>query len=198
MYNGVISFIQSIASKPNVWFVTNQQLLQWIKNPVKASELGNQPYMQCTKPVIPKEICNGLDDDHNGTIDDGLINSCNFNATVMNTCFNCPSSAPTLTNPTPATSAQNGTAGFRYPNPETCDTTWWDPIGNACLCTSADCQVKSIAVNRTSSSTSPNGSNSTTANGNSSTKGSDASRLVRNIASTAVAAAVLAGLQQFI
>lgn len=74
MYNGVIEFIQSISQQPNVWFVTNQQLLQYMKNPVKASELGAQDYMQCKQPVIPKEICNGLDDDHNGSIDDGLVN----------------------------------------------------------------------------------------------------------------------------
>lgn len=74
MYDSVIEFIQSIAQQPNVWFVTNQQLLQYMKNPVKASELGAQDYMQCKQPVIAKEICNGLDDDHNGTIDDGLVN----------------------------------------------------------------------------------------------------------------------------
>jgi hypothetical protein len=135
MYQGTIDFIQSIASKPNVWFVTNQQLLQYMKNPVKASELGKQDYMQCKQPVIPKEICNGLDDDHNGTIDDGLINryvcvcvclsdtfelisvfllyySCNFGTTSMKTCFNCP---------TPASSAQNGSAGYRYPIPDNCE-----------------------------------------------------------------------------
>jgi hypothetical protein len=74
MMAGVMSFIQSIAAKPNVWFVTNQQLLQWMKNPVKSSDLGAQDYMQCKQPVIPKEICNGLDDNHNGQIDEGLIN----------------------------------------------------------------------------------------------------------------------------
>lgn len=70
----LLKFIKEISTKPNVWFVTNQQLLQWVKNPVKASELGAQDYMQCKQPVIAKEICNGLDDDHNGNIDDGLVN----------------------------------------------------------------------------------------------------------------------------
>lgn len=27
----LISFIQSLASKPDVWFVTNEQLLQWVR-----------------------------------------------------------------------------------------------------------------------------------------------------------------------
>lgn len=73
-FDATISFIKSLSAKPDVWFVTNQQLLQWMKNPVKSSELGAQDYMQCKQPVIPKEICNGLDDDHNGIIDDGLVN----------------------------------------------------------------------------------------------------------------------------
>lgn len=59
---------------PDVWFVTNQQLLQWMKNPVKASELGKQDYMRCEQPVIAKEICNGLDDDGNQNVDEGLMN----------------------------------------------------------------------------------------------------------------------------
>jgi hypothetical protein len=73
-FDATIAFIKSIAAKKDVWFVTNQQLLQWVKNPVKASELGAQDYMQCKQPVLSKEICNGLDDDHNGSVDDGLIN----------------------------------------------------------------------------------------------------------------------------
>lgn len=28
---GVVSFIKSLESKPDVWFVTNEQLLQWVK-----------------------------------------------------------------------------------------------------------------------------------------------------------------------
>lgn len=75
MLNGVLEFIQEAVSKPDVWLVTNQQLIQWMKNPVKASELGTQDYMQCKQPVIATEICNGLDDNHNGVIDDGLINA---------------------------------------------------------------------------------------------------------------------------
>lgn len=72
--DGLVSFIKSLSQKPDVWFVTNQQLLQWMKNPVKSSELGKQDYMRCEQPVIAKEICNGLDDDNNGNIDDGLLN----------------------------------------------------------------------------------------------------------------------------
>lgn len=34
----VISFIQSLASKPDVWFVTNEQLLQWVNKNSDAME----------------------------------------------------------------------------------------------------------------------------------------------------------------
>ncbi|KAI9027447.1 hypothetical protein CLU79DRAFT_739243 [Phycomyces nitens] len=156
MLDGVLSFLQTIAAKPDVWFVTNQQLLQWMKNPVKASEFGQQDYMKCQQPVIAKEICNGLDDDHNNQIDDNLLNNCNFGTSNFKTCFNCPSGAPSLANPTPASAAQSGSAGYRYPVPDNCDSTWWDPIGNACLCTTTDCQYKEVVVAK------PAASNSTT------------------------------------
>ncbi|KAG0746336.1 hypothetical protein G6F57_000077 [Rhizopus arrhizus] len=191
MYNGVISFIQSIAAKPDVWFVTNQQLLQWMKNPVKASELGSQDYMQCKQPVISKEICNGLDDDHNGVIDDNLVNSCNFGTTSTKTCFNCPSTAPTLSNPTPGSSVQNGTSGYRYPIPETCDTTWWDPIGNTCLCTTADCQLKSVAVPKSTTSSGTN-SSSSSSSGKSSTAASSSDS--NNLSASIVPVILVTGL----
>ncbi|KAI9021455.1 hypothetical protein CLU79DRAFT_753375 [Phycomyces nitens] len=159
--DGLISFVKSIAKRPDVWIVTNQQLLQWMKNPVKASELGKQDYMKCQQPVIAKEICNGLDDDNNHVIDENLLNNCNFGTTTFKTCFNCPSTAPTLESPAPVSSSQNGTEGFRYPLPLDCDTKWWDPIANLCLCTSTECQYKDTAVpvnkNTTTSSVSANG-----------------------------------------
>lgn len=50
-----------------------------------------------------------------------MLCSCNFGTTTFNTCFNCPNTAPTLGMPTPATAAQNGSAGFRYPIPNNCE-----------------------------------------------------------------------------
>ncbi|KAG2227562.1 hypothetical protein INT45_002247 [Circinella minor] len=144
--DGLMSFIQSIANKQDVWFVTNQQLLQWMKNPVKVSELKNQNYLQCQQPILNKEICNGLDDNNNGYIDEGLTNDCHFETNTFKTCFNCPSTT-SLDYSLPNTSSiQNNTLGYRYPLPENCDTQWWDPIENKCLCTSSDCQYKDTAL----------------------------------------------------
>ena len=50
--------------------------------------------------------------------------------------------------PTPPTAAQNGSAGFRHALPSNCDTKWWDPIANTCLCTTNECQYKDTAVPR--------------------------------------------------
>ncbi|KAI7858219.1 hypothetical protein BDC45DRAFT_457887 [Circinella umbellata] len=157
--DGLISFIQSIANKQDVWFVTNQQLLQWMKNPVKASELKNQKYLECQQPVINKEICNGLDDNDNGQIDEGLTHDCNFGTTTFKTCFNCPSTTLDYSRPK-SLSIQNGTIGNRYPLPENCDTQWWDPIENKCLCdtSSSQCQYKDTAL-PTSDSGSKKGQN---------------------------------------
>ncbi|KAI8334427.1 hypothetical protein BC941DRAFT_454603 [Chlamydoabsidia padenii] len=148
LMDGVINLIKNLSATKDVWVVSNEQLLQWMKNPVKASELANQPYMKCEKPVLPSEICNGLDDNNSGGIDDSLLNNCNFGTSNFKTCFNCPSGAPSVSSPTPGLSAQNGTAGYRYPVPTTCDPTWWDPIGNKCFCDAGatNCSYKNMAV----------------------------------------------------
>jgi len=164
----MVSIITNLASQPDVWFVTNQQLLQWMKNPVPASQMASQPYMQCTQPVIAQEICNGLDDTNSGTIDKGLTNECNFVTSDFQTCFNCPATEPTASNPVPASSLTAGQPGYRYAIPDTCDTPWWDPIGNACLCNSTTCSYKDLSqpihLNSTNG-TSTNGTSSATGTG---------------------------------
>ncbi|KAG2186563.1 hypothetical protein INT44_002787 [Umbelopsis vinacea] len=167
--SGVVSFIQSLASKPDVWFVTNDQLLQWMQNPVPASQLASQSYMQCQKPVTPKEICNGLEAlNYNSTVVTGnLINACNFNTSNFATCFNCPGSAPSLQTPVPASGIANGTSGYRTPLPSNCNPLWWDPVAGQCLCTTSSCAYQDTSVpkqqNSTNSSTS--GSASPSASG---------------------------------
>ncbi|RUS16248.1 hypothetical protein BC937DRAFT_91448 [Endogone sp. FLAS-F59071] len=168
--NTMTSIISSLASHQDVWFVTNQQLLQWMKNPVPASQLASQPYMQCAQPVISHEICNGLSDTHSGDIDQNLLQSCSVGNTYFSTCFNCPATEPTTLNPVPTSSVQAGQTGYRYPVPDTCDTMWWDPIGNTCLCNSTNCAYKDISQpivlgNSTNTSTNRTGVNSSSTAG---------------------------------
>ncbi|KAH8553333.1 hypothetical protein BGW37DRAFT_549138 [Umbelopsis sp. PMI_123] len=187
---GVVSFIQSLASKPNVWFVTNDQLLQWMQNPVPASQLGSQSYMQCSKPVTPKEICNGLETlNYTATVVTGnLINSCNFNTSNFATCFNCPGSAPTLQTPVPASAVANGTSGYRTPLPDNCSPFWWDPVAGQCLCTTSSC-----AYQDTAEPNKQNGTNGTT-NGSGSANGSGKSSSASSGPIAATALSMVAAL----
>ncbi|KAG1456387.1 hypothetical protein G6F56_006841 [Rhizopus delemar] len=146
--NAVVDFIQSLQSKPDVWFVSNEQLLQWMQNPVPVSQLANQPYMQCTLPNIGKEICNGLENitTANNIVSGGLLNSCNFVTENWSTCFNCPATAPTVENPTPETKVAANDAQFRHLVPNNCDSIWWDPVAGTCLCSNTTCAYQDTAV----------------------------------------------------
>ncbi|CAO3674219.1 unnamed protein product [Umbelopsis ramanniana] len=144
--SALVSAIQEMATKKDVWFVTNLQLVEWMKKPVPASEMGQQPYMHCGQPDLKQEICNGLDESGGNTPDNGLINSCNFGTTFFKTCFNCPSQIPTVANPVPPPSTAKGQAGYREMLPDNCDSKWWDPIAATCLCTSSHCEYKDTAV----------------------------------------------------
>ncbi|KAL9545302.1 hypothetical protein PS6_008285 [Mucor atramentarius] len=146
--SAVVSFIQSLQGKPDVWFVTNDQLLQWMQNPVPASQLANQPYMQCTTPSIGKEICNGLENITiaSNVVSGSLLNSCNFNTANWATCFNCPSSEPTLENPTPNAAIASTDPNFRHAVPNDCDSLWWDPIAGQCLCSNTTCAYNDTSV----------------------------------------------------
>ncbi|GAA5795630.1 hypothetical protein HPULCUR_000992 [Helicostylum pulchrum] len=144
----VVSFIQSLASKPNVWFVTNEQLLQWMQNPVPVSQLASQPYMQCTLPNIGKEICNGLETVSiaSNVVSGNLLNNCNFNTASWGTCFNCPATEPTLDNPTPNNVVSDTDPKFRHAVPNNCDSLWWDPIAGQCLCSNTTCAYNDTSV----------------------------------------------------
>ncbi|ORZ08349.1 hypothetical protein BCR42DRAFT_455530 [Absidia repens] len=171
--NSVVSLIKSLAGKPDVWFVTNQQLLQWMQNPVPASQLASQSYMQCNVPNTGKEICNGLENitiSADGVASGALLQSCNLNNTNWHTCFNCPNAAPSLENPVPAAALQSSDPNYRKPVPDNCDSIWWDPVAGQCLCTESSCAYKDTAVPTTN-----NGTNGTNGNGSSSPDGKPSS-----------------------
>lgn len=134
-----------------------------MQNPVPASQLASQSYMQCSVPNAGKEICNGLENISisSNVVSGALLNSCNFNTASWSTCFNCPSTEPTLQNPTPQNAVADSDPKFRHPVPNNCDSLWWDPIAGQCLCTTTSCAyndtsvpVKTAATNNTSASAS--------------------------------------------
>ena len=71
--DAVNKFLDYAMNQPNVWMITPSQLIEYMKNPVSASEIGSQPYMQC--PTPPPGICNGLTDD--------LAETCNVDGRVF-------------------------------------------------------------------------------------------------------------------
>ncbi|KAF8931781.1 hypothetical protein BGZ58_007408 [Dissophora ornata] len=160
LYNDFFSYAKSF---PDVWFVTNQQLLQWMQNPVPASQMADQPYMKCTLPAVGKEICNGLDDTHTGSIDQGVLGTCNFVAGPWSTCYGCPKTAPTPADPVPERVVSVGQLGYRTPVPATCAMEWWDPIAAQCLCQSSNCTFTDTAVPVTKTGSSGSSGSSTAA-----------------------------------
>lgn len=117
-FAAVSAFLDYAMAQPNVWMVTHQQLIAYMKNPVSAAELGSQPYMQC--PAPPANICNGAG---NST----LFETCNLPNGTMRTCFGCPATYPDIANPTPARTTS------RCVVPDTCDGLYWDPVACSCL-----------------------------------------------------------------
>ncbi|KAI8347185.1 hypothetical protein EDC96DRAFT_521155 [Choanephora cucurbitarum] len=190
---GVVNFIKSLASKPDVWFVTNEQLLQWMQNPVPASQMANQSYMKCELPKTSKEICNGLETINitSGVVSGPLVNQCNFNTVNWATCFNCPSAAPTVDNPTPNSAVAATDAKYRHPVPNDCDSIWWDPIAGQCLCNGTDCAYKDTAVPLSTGSASSSASASASSP---STSAQAANSAVKNTSNAATLTSGVIGL----
>lgn len=122
----VQKFLAYAMGRPDVWMVTHQQLIEYMKNPVSAAQLGSQSYMQCNKPAPPSNICNGV----------GVVGAetCPLPGGTFSSCYGCPASYPTLESPAPKSSK----CGIST----SCDTTWWDPATCTCLCTSSACEFK--------------------------------------------------------
>ncbi|KAI9090050.1 hypothetical protein DFS34DRAFT_638102 [Phlyctochytrium arcticum] len=128
----VAAFLDYALSKPDTWMVTGQQLIEYMKNPVPASQLAAQPYMSCTpNPAPPTTICNGLAANPTGN---AAPEACSLPEGPFRSCYGCPSTTPTLADPSGATTSK------RCRIPTTCDTLWWDPVGCTCMCTGDSCK----------------------------------------------------------
>jgi hypothetical protein len=81
-------------AQSNVWFVTNQQLLAWVSNPVAATTSSN--FAPCpVKPPGTTEVCDGWDNDNDGLVDEGVMRSCSYNEGSFSTCASaCPATYP--------------------------------------------------------------------------------------------------------
>src|SRR5882762_8363439 len=68
---------------PPVWIVSNEQLLDWVQNPVPVSQLDQVQSLKCSTPQVSatQQICNGIPQNENG-----LLDKCNFPDFPFFTC----------------------------------------------------------------------------------------------------------------
>jgi hypothetical protein len=117
----------------DVWYVTNTQLLEWMLQPVPKSQVGTQ-LLSCLVPD-PKpemtEICDGIDNDGDGEIDEGLLLTCYYGDSIFRTCYGCPETLPSPDVPVSAfTTPQKR---IRIPEEGCLLTSTWDPVSGLCV-----------------------------------------------------------------
>lgn len=130
-------FLDWAQQQQNVWIVTNQQLIAWMRDPKPVSQLNTIPEFQCQTPEVTENICNGMYPNQVG-----LLQNCPFADFPWTTCYGCPVEPPSPSNPIPAQASAAAGESLRYRLPNNCSTPFWDPIGNKCLCESDSCQFR--------------------------------------------------------
>ncbi|KAF9011298.1 hypothetical protein BDQ17DRAFT_1387684 [Cyathus striatus] len=138
--NMINAFLDWAQEQQNVWIVSNEQLLEWVRNPVPVSQLDTVSALKCSTPQVDSklQICNGIPQNENG-----LLSHCAFSDFPFYTCYGCPEVEPTPDNPNPINKSSMAkvpaTAVSRYILPTNCSTPFWDPIKGDCICTSDTC-----------------------------------------------------------
>lgn len=76
-------FLDWAQNQQNVWIVSSEQLLEWVKNPKPISQLDQVDALKCATPNVDasKQICNGIPGNQKG-----LLNHCAFNDFPWYTC----------------------------------------------------------------------------------------------------------------
>lgn len=78
-------FVDWAQQQANVWIVSSEQLLDWVRNPVPVDQLNTLPSFQCALPAVEPKICNGMHPN-----EDGLLNLCPFSEFPFYTCVSNP------------------------------------------------------------------------------------------------------------
>lgn len=143
-------FLDWAQNQQNVWIVSTEQMLEWVKNPVPVSELDSFGPLRCSTPDVSATICNGMNANQQG-----LLDHCKFSDFPFHTCYGCPEEYPSPNNPNPAQTKENDHQ-TRFRLPANCSTPFWDPIKGECICSNSEC-----AFNDDSRAIGPNGANLT-------------------------------------
>jgi len=114
-------FYTFLTNYTNVFFATPKQVLAWMKNPVPASQIYLMPEFACPElnpATATPEVCNGIDDDLNGLVDDGTgtPNFCSFDEGSFHSCAPCPRGYPALSGVIPPEPGWSGTANVTIDN----------------------------------------------------------------------------------
>ena len=143
-------FISYANAQQDVHFVTVTEALAWMQDPVKAASyapascLPVQPCsVLCTTEMnschdqylliyvwqrtlqVSETLCDGLDDNGNGLIDEGLVTLCAYPSGTFHVCGACPTTIPTFSQPFPAKSTvpvQTTREAFQCLSPPTAET----------------------------------------------------------------------------
>lgn len=136
--NMINAFLDWAQMQPDVWIVSNEQLLDWVQHPEPISNLDSVESLKCSTPQVDSslQICNGIPQN-----EDGLLSHCAFSDFPFFTCYGCPSIEPTPSNPNPSQQVIPG-QNPRVRLPTNCSTPFWDPIGGKCICSSSNCQFE--------------------------------------------------------
>ncbi|KAF7783925.1 hypothetical protein Agabi119p4_90 [Agaricus bisporus var. burnettii] len=146
------AFLDWAQEQKDVWIVSNEQLLDYVRHPVPLSQLDSVAALKCASPQIDAntKICNGIPQN-----EEGLLSHCQFSDFPFYTCYGCPEVLPTTDNPNPPQQVPDG-QNARFRLPANCSTAFWDPIQGQCSCTSDTC-----AFTDNSRPIGPNGANLT-------------------------------------
>jgi len=60
--NMIQNFLDWAQAFPNVWLVSNQQMMGWLRDPKRNSEISQSESLGCKVPDVPadEKICNGI------------------------------------------------------------------------------------------------------------------------------------------
>ncbi|RDB19529.1 hypothetical protein Hypma_013411 [Hypsizygus marmoreus] len=129
------AFLDWAQKQQNVWIVSNEQLLDWVRHPAPVSQLDSVNSLKCATPQVDSslKICNGIPQN-----EQGILSHCAFSDFPFYTCYGCPEIQPSPNNPNPAQKVPDGEAA-RSRLPMNCSTPFWDPIAGKCICDSHTC-----------------------------------------------------------
>ncbi|KAI9208337.1 uncharacterized protein BJ171DRAFT_455605 [Polychytrium aggregatum] len=150
-------FIQwTLDNYPDVYWVSNQQLLAWMQNATSTADSLRNPALSCkiaARDASNIEICDGVDNKGDGQIDSGLVESCQYptqNA-YFSTCFGCPSKAPNISDISPS---RTSTRGF-VPDAGCPNGGTWNPLTSQCVSLKRPSPVIKVALQTATGTTTP-------------------------------------------